>query len=107
MEWLSYVFLASVGFGYYQAGKTAQQPPLYPWHRIGSSAYVWVVNPATDSLRVTVRAPAVDDAVRVLGVVPPQDGALFRLPYADTNVLLTIGSRDVVLKVRGPGGYVP
>jgi hypothetical protein len=107
MEWLSYVFLAATTAGFVAYGKSAGKPPLAPWDKVGSSAYVWLENPTGDSLSVSVRAPAIDTATRFLGTIAPHDGILVRLPYADTNVLLTVGPRTVELKVRGPGVYTP
>jgi hypothetical protein len=96
------VLTLSLALGQYELGN---RPVLAPWAGIGSSAYIWLDNQTDDSLPVSVRAPAVDTATRFLGIITPHDETLFRLPYADTNVLLTIGTGTVELKVQGPGVY--
>jgi len=77
-----------------------------PFGPIGSSAYVWIVNPSDDSLEVTANAPKVDNAHRVIGIVPPNDSTILRLPYIDTKVYLTLGTLALGTVVpRRPGIY--
>jgi len=77
-----------------------------PFGPIGSSAYVWIVNPTSDSLEVTANAPKVDTAHRVIGVVPPCDSIILRLPYTDTKVYLTLGTLPLgTVEPKRPGVY--
>lgn len=68
--------------------KHYDRPPLQPWDRVGSGAYVYIVNEDADTLRVMASALDVDGAMRYLGAVPPHGEAAFKLPYADTRVML-------------------
>ena len=84
----------------------AKRPVLAPWSGIGSSAYVWIVNPSSDSLEVTASAPMIDSTIRSLGKVPPGDSLILRLPYADTKVYLTLGGMALgTVEPNRPGLY--
>jgi hypothetical protein len=90
MDWSSLVstlLTLSIAIGQYRYN---QRENLYS--PIGSSAYVWIVNPFNDSLEVIANAPKVDNAHRVIGIVPPCDSVILRLPYTDTKVYLTLGT---------------
>lgn len=76
--------------------------PLAPWQQTSSQAYVWVVNETNDTVGVAVIARKIDHSVRVLGWVTARDSLMFRLPYADTKVLLLVGFQWVEFDVKGP-----
>lgn len=81
--------------------------PLAPWDKVGSVAEVLVVNETpAGPLYVVAEAPAVDSAIRTLGFVLPQSSSIFRLPYADTRVIIRVEDLATFeLKVDGPRRY--
>jgi len=85
---------------------TQADEPLGPWRQLNSSAYVYVVNETHEDVTLTVYAPQVDGAKRVIGSVRHCSEGPLRLPYADTDVHVvlasTIGVREYVLHVNGP-----
>lgn len=102
MTWLSYVFLAATVAGFVEYGHTQNTHPVAPWQEIGSSAYVNVVNYTPDSIPVGVIAPKVDRVIRLLGWVPANDSLVFRLPYADTPILLLVNSSWLPMEIDEP-----
>lgn len=64
MEYV-YKLLILVGMGLgLKKYMTGNRSPLYPWDRLGSSAYVYVGNPSTDTIHVRVSALEVDSTIR-------------------------------------------
>jgi hypothetical protein len=76
---------------------------LRPWSTVNPNAYLDAVNNSRVDLPVVVRAPAVDSATRYLGMVPKCGHIRFKLPYADTQIILTIGSVNDTMTIDGPG----
>lgn len=109
MEVISYLMAAIYFGGFIFWSKEADKHPLAPWNEIGSSAYVWVVNPSYDTLSLYVKAPEVDSAVRFLGSIAPCAEGMYRLPYLDTEVeinLVSLSQEFVqVVKPMKPGVY--
>jgi hypothetical protein len=55
-----------------------------------------------DSLPVFVSANKVDQANRCIGIVPPEDSKVFKLPYVDTRVTITTADTSNVINVDKP-----
>jgi len=106
MTWLSYVFALLVGAGYVEYARVGDRQPLAPWDRVGADPFEWVVNYMPDTVAVFAQSPQVDGAFRYLGLVPPNDSVMVKLPYADAEVLLRVAvlERDLVrLNIYAPG----
>lgn len=91
------------GYAFY--GNLSPDKSLRPWSLTGANAYVQIVNNVQINLPVFVAAPAVDSAVRYLGIVPKCDNARFKLPYVDTKVTVIISDQRVDIDINKPGTY--
>lgn len=78
---------------------------LRPWTGIGTTAYVQVNN-HTQISRMVYASAKVDSANRFLGLVPSCDSKTFKLPYADTKVLIDVNGAQYVLNVNKPKTFV-
>jgi hypothetical protein len=78
---------------------------LRPWGAVGADAYLEIANNSQRDLPLLVMAPQVDSAVRFLGIVPKCGTARFKLPYADTKVIVIVGNLQHELSIEKPGTY--
>lgn len=95
--WGGFATLLGVGLVFGLAfGKYHDGTALRPWTEVGSSAYVQIINESHEDVTVTVYAPKVDGAKRIIGTVPRDEERRFKLPYVDTEVHLVVASVEGV-----------
>lgn len=98
------MFFAWLGLGAWGATKLNDEP-LGVWAQLGTDTYATVVNETPDSVPVGAIGLKVDRIIRLLGFVQGRDSATFRIPYADTDVLLLVDSWWVPIDTRLPGTH--
>ncbi len=76
---------------------------LAPWENVGSNPIIVLNNQGQDSIVVLAQAPSVDNAIRLVAVVPPFTAITVKLPYADGDVYLRLALwQSAITKVPEP-----
>jgi len=76
-----------------------KNPPERSFSPVGVVARLEIVNNTLIDLPAIVQAPAVDSASRFLGIVPKCSRHTFKLPYADTRVVLIVADASFDINV--------
>jgi hypothetical protein len=105
ISWI--LFTATMALGIWAAPKMDDKA-LGPWDAVGSAPYVSLINLTPDTMMFFAQAPEIDDATRFLGLVPPQDSAIARVPYADAKVFIRAAPLmpgHATIDITSPGLY--
>ena len=105
ISWI--LFTATMTLGAWAAPKMDDHP-LGSWDKVGTAPYVSLINLTPDTMMFFAQAPEIDDATRFLGLVPPQDSAIARVPYADAKVWIrgaALMHGSAIIDIASPGLY--